>query len=61
MQNLLKERALLEGGTYFNVETEKCGAYWRATLIRGNAVFTNFIDIFTTKSKMKVKIQFLNL
>ena len=24
---------LIRGGTYFNVDTQKCGAYWRAALI----------------------------
>ena len=36
---------LLEGGAYFSVDTQRCGAYVRLDLIRGNMV------IPTTKIK----------
>ena len=29
---------LLEGGAYFNVDTQRCNAYKRAALIRGNMI-----------------------
>ena len=56
---------LLEGDAYFNVDTQRCGAYLRATLIRGpepireNTVirFKNFFSIgveyFSTPKRKK--------
>ena len=44
MQRLLQGKHLLEGGTYFNEKTQRCGANNRAALIadqvliRGNTV-----------------------
>ena len=45
MRRLLEQRRLLEGGAYFNVGSQKRGAYqrvvliWGPALIRGNTVF----------------------
>ena len=50
MWRLLEGRYLLEGGAYFNVGTQKCGAYKRAVLIiealliRGNTGIPKFLD-----------------
>ena len=38
MRRLLEERHLLEGGTYFNVDIQRCAAFQRAVLIRGPAL-----------------------
>ena len=34
----LEVRRLLEEGAYFSVDTQRCGAYVRVDLIRGNMV-----------------------
>ena len=34
----LEVRHLLEGSAYFSVDTQRCGAYVRVDLIRGNMV-----------------------
>ena len=38
MRRLLEGRRLLERGTYFNVDTQRCDAYQRAALICGAAL-----------------------
>ena len=35
---LLEGRHLLEVGTYFNVDTQRCGAYYRAALIEAQCL-----------------------
>ena len=36
---------LLEGGAYFNVDTQKCGAYKREALIRGNFILLGLAQL----------------
>ena len=38
MRLFLERRRLSEGGAYFNVNTQRCGAYWRAVLVWGPAL-----------------------
>ena len=37
----LEVQRLLEGGGYFNVDSERCGAYMSPALIKGNTLFRN--------------------
>ena len=37
---LITGEALIKGGAYFNVDTQRCGTYWRAVLIWGPALIT---------------------
>ena len=44
MRRLLEGKRLLKGSAYFDVNTQKCGVYQRAALIRGNTVYRNFSE-----------------
>ena len=56
MRRLLEGRRLLEAGAYFNVDTEKCGTYyreaiiWGPALIIGNTVFC-YVSLCIEKGK----------
>ena len=56
MRRLLQGRRFLEGGAYFNVNTQRCGAYqrgafiWGPVLIRRNMVFADYNCEFFNES-----------
>ena len=37
---------LLEGGAYFNVDTQMCGTYNREALIRGNLILLGLAQLY---------------
>ena len=54
MRHLLKGKRLLEGGAYFPVDTQRCGAYYTAALI-GDPVLIRGIRYTVTFSELEWK------
>ena len=55
-------RCLLKGGTYFNVNTHRCGTYWWAVLIWGPVLIRgNMVITINSNVLAKVDKTFLNI